>query len=645
MTHTRRLHAAVLLSLAALSVSFFAARADVVDVRVVTAPMSPAITKYRAEIVEGRPGLRGYKAPILSARAQLPPINEPAVGAPAEERAAAEFVAKHLATDGLLYTVAQALAMMPPPPPNSARDPLSYLTRIGVPIDLLNSFDSGAQRPDNMSILVERIDEMVANGVKGNDLRDAVNAMFPFNWRRADTSYRVASESGEHDLAMLRMQMTRGDDWQAENDGGNLDLFRHLLRAAPQTQFLVSVERTNSEPFVRTLRTMLTPETAGHVIVFEEPVKLTQWAGDNGKAGWVREPGVGRTRLATLAPRYASRGEDGSSFVPGDSFLMDGLASAGHMVIQSSLLFQGGNLLAATDPATGKRLLLVGESEIYRNTALGLSREQTEEAFRLEFDVDRVIVLPSISFHIDYEVSLRAHNGKLLAFVNDSQPAIQYILYAGTGALERAGLIDADAANTTRKALEEGRIADVLGGPVGNVVLGSQQNFGQFPESLAKAFALGPADSHVGNFRVFLLAMDMAASFLIPDDQLPPEAHPRAYLKSFKRREADRAALHKQLADLGFTVVPIPSLSDEARSINAINGIHDRTRYFMPAWGGLYSLLDEAAARAIRAQLGDDVKVIPINSAESQRRVGAVHCSAAAYYDPAQGPAAGVPTP
>src|SRR5690606_11573208 len=156
-------------------------------------------------------------------------------------------------------------------------------------------------------------------------------------------------------------------------------------------------------------------------------------------------------RIATLTPRYASRGEDGSTFVPGDTFLLDGLAKADHLVIQSPLLFQGGNLLAVQDPATGKRLLLVGEAEVYRNIALGLTEAQVLDAFRIEFGVDRCEILPAVSFHIDYDVCVRAHEGQQIAFVNDTQAAVRLILKRGVDVLAFNNMIDAaDAAAAHR---------------------------------------------------------------------------------------------------------------------------------------------------------------------------------------------------
>ncbi len=76
---------------------------------------------------------------------------------------------------------------------------------------------------------------------------------------------------------------------------------------------------------------------------------------------------------------------------------------------------------------------------------------------------------------------------------------------------------------------------------------------------------------------------------------------------------------------------PVPSLSEAGRSLTYVNGIHDRTRYLMPAYGGLYRSVDEAAAAVFERVLGPDVHVIPVLSGESQRRSGAVHCAVSVY--------------
>ena len=87
-------------------------------------------------------------------------------------------------------------------------------------------------------------------------------------------------------------------------------------------------------------------------------------------------------------------------------------------------------------------MLLFGEAEIHRNHALGLSREQVLAAYRAEFGADRCIVLPTISFHIDYEVSIREIDGKLVAFVNDPLAAAKIIAKKSIDMLSRLKILD-----------------------------------------------------------------------------------------------------------------------------------------------------------------------------------------------------------
>src|SRR5690606_32768810 len=107
------------------------------------------------------------------------------------------------------------------------------------------------------------------------------------------------------------------------------------------------------------------------ITLIVEELSIAQWAQDNGKPG-VDVDG----RPIILVPRYASRGEVGTTFVPGETYLMNGVAAANVKVVQSSLLFQGGNLLAVRDPGTNQRILLIGEAEIQRNKVLGLTDNQ-----------------------------------------------------------------------------------------------------------------------------------------------------------------------------------------------------------------------------------------------------------------------------
>src|SRR4029079_6078584 len=166
--------------------------------------------------------------------------------------------------------------------------------------------------------------------------------------------------------------------------------------------------------------------------------------------------------IATLVPRYASRGEDGPTFVPGETYLIEAFAAQGHRVTQSPLLFQGGNLIAVRDPASGERILLLGEAEIYRNTALGLTREQVLDAFRVEMGVDRCAVLPAVSFHIACELTVRAVEHRLVSFVNDSSVAARIVIDCGLTALEKHGDITAAAASDARAKIAARRTSEAV---------------------------------------------------------------------------------------------------------------------------------------------------------------------------------------
>ncbi len=592
-------------------------------------PETPApVQAARAAYVEGRPQVRGFRAPILDRQTEAWPITQPSSAAAPQLREAATLVGQRLAVDGLLLTTAKAIELLGQ---TSTQNLDAMLRQAGVPTDLLGCFSNAAGQP----VTVESLAQQLTGGQTAAALAPVL-AQANFSWTPTRPGYIIQTECGQHDLAMLRVQATRGDDWQAPGDGGSLDIIRQFATLLPDVDLTVSIESRHLDQFFAQAQSWLsaTPASSRRIVVIEETLRVTQWAQDNGKPGLITDTADGRPRWFTLTPRFASRGEDGSSFVPGDSFLMDGLAAAGLDIGQSPLLFQAGNLLACRDPKGAGTLLLIGEAEIDRNVALGLTPEQAAQAFQAEFGADRVVVLPAVSFHIDYELSIRSQDGRVLALVNDPAPAIKLILWCGVGALERSGAITPAIAYAARESLRADRPAELLNTIGGTVLSNSSQTFGQFPEAFAKVFSTGPGDSHVGNFRLMLLALDMTAASIIGPDELPPQAHAQAYLLSFQRDAADRAALHAMLEREGFTLVRIPSISNESRSLTYINGIHDRTRYLMPAWGGLYKPVDEAAVTVLQAALGPNVRIVPILSAESQRRVGAVHCAASAYYRP-----------
>ncbi len=516
----------------------------------------------RARLVEGRPALRGFRPD--DARAAL---DEPM------QRAAA-LVQKQLARDGLVATVEAAAKIL-------GTDDPAKLAAVGIPADLLAFFDRGTGA---------------------------------FSFRQTVPGFRASSESGDEEIRLARVQITNAKYFLGEGDGGSVDVVRQLLAALPDARFLASIEEKHVDGFLESAKGW-----PGKLTLVPEALSVSQWAQDDGK------PGAADGAAVLLVPRYASRGEEGASLVPGDTFVGEGLAAAGLRVARSPLLFQGGDLLVATDPKTGERLLFVGEGNLWRNTALGLTKEQALEAFRIELGVDRCAALPAISFHVDEEISVRGVGERLVAFVPDAVAAVRIVLRCGVEALEKAGVL---AAAGPIADLEAGRDAEFLARVLPPVIARCPA-YGRFPESLASAFSRGPADSGVGNIQRFLIATDLLSSWTMDLDHPDPsfDPHAMAYLRSFQRRDAERRDLAALLRKSGFDVVRVPSLPEEKRGIDYLNGVHGRGRYLMPAWGGLYAPLDEAARAAFAKALGPGVAVVPILTSESQRRGGGVHCS------------------
>jgi hypothetical protein len=317
-------------------------------------------------------------------------------------------------------------------------------------------------------------------------------------------------------------------------------------------------------------------------------------------------------------------------FVESESAVLRRLAESGHTVTPSSLLFQGGNLLTVQHPATNQRALLIGEAEIARNTALGLTADQTREAFRVEFDVDTVTVLPASSFHLDFELTIRAVDDKLVAFVNDEVAAARLIIQSAADPLQSAGLLTAQERakiNTLLDQASDHSAMDILEAAMAQ----RYPAHPKLPNALAEAFATSPVDSGVGNLQAFLVALDVLRAADLTSDPPDADRFQNAYFRSMRRLNADRETFRNRLKSIGFEVVAVPSLSQGNRGLNYLNGLHAPGAFLMPAWGGLYDTLDDAARHAFESAMGPSVTVEPVLSAESQRRGGGVHCSVAAY--------------
>lgn len=589
------------------------------DLTVVRHVVDPKVSAIRAQYTEGRPVLRGFRAPMAENANEAWPIAMPDAKGDPKLASAAELVAKRLARDGLLATTTQAIEILGADK-FAREDHLELLRSAGLPVDWLAYFSG----PDNTSA-VRFIAQRFAAGKASVDIVPELGKLV-FAFRATIPGFQVATESGEHVIDTVRLQVGNASYFAGEGDGGTVDLARQVFEEIPDAHIVANIQETNLATFQALARGWKITDPA-RITLVAEPFFVGQWAQDNGKPGIYEETGA--RKVATLVPRYASRGEDGASFVPGETFALEGFAATGRRVVQSPLFFQGGNLLPVLDPKSGKREMLVGEAELARNTSLGLTSAQVLEAFRVEFGVERCLVLPALSFHIDYEMCVRSTKDGLVAFVNDTSSAARLVLEAAIHVLEKNKTFSAESA---KLALDDLRAQhyDTFMARITDALSTRSVGFGAFPESFAATFSTSKADSGVGNLQRVMLALDILTAEQTSDDKLRElelDPHLTSYLISLRRREIARGKVAQVLAREGFKIVGVPSTSEGKRSLNTVNGVHVRGTYYMPAYGGLFADFDAAARKAFEAELGSEVRVVPILCGESQRRDGAVHCA------------------
>ncbi|MBI5761904.1 MAG: hypothetical protein HZA51_00095 [Planctomycetes bacterium] len=586
-----------------------------------------AILEFRAAQKEAVPACRGYRAPILTDNwrewsTELTPDRLPDLTT--KMQLAGDIVARSLAREGLVVTLARVVECVGYRwVSKRGQQTPDDLAAIGFPADLLGFFPNENEEYSEPYRVVVDVTRSLGSDPQIDEVMPMLLAR-KLQFRPTAPGFRLAPDSGQLAPGLIRMQMPTDSYYQGPGDGGSLDVLHQLLEQFPDIPFVVSINAQHLQLFTKHVDSWRLPRM-DRLTILSEPSPVSQWAQDNGRAGFMPSKNGAAAKPLILAPRYASRREEVSSFIPGENWLLDSVAAAGVEIIRSPLLFQGGNLLMVEE-ASGRRVLLIGEAEVWRNVALGLTREQTLEAFRLEFGADACVVLPNVSYHIDYEVSVRTVGGKTIAFVNDTTKATTHILSATLSSMEKAGAITQSDADAARLKLQANSTEAALA-LIESVLEKHSVGYGRFPVSFANVFARGNVDSGVGNLQRILLALDTAAFTPEPPTWRAPDAAGETYARSLRRREADRAALRKTLAAQGWTVVPIPSTADGERSVNYLNGLHLKDRYLMPVQGGFMSELDESAKKAFSMALGPETRVVPIRTAESQRRDGAVRCS------------------
>ncbi len=586
------------------------------------ATVSEELKAYRERMPLGRPFVRGFRL-----GRGLWPYDDPAAHPVEARRETALLVARSLPVRGLVVTTALAIESLGPHDYIRARTPqLTRLQEVGIPIDLLEFFD----RHGSGLALVRDIAQRIVAGSSVEDLESELSAI-AFEFRASDRRFAAVSEAGDAPVQDIRVQLTRGDSWGKLDDGGSVEITRQILTALPDTRVTAHIEGKYIEVLRESLAG-LTPAQRARMTVVPATTVVSQWAQDNGKAGSVDG------KSATLVPRYANRREDGSEFIEGEAYLFDALVAAGHRVVQSPLLFQGGDVLIASRPSLGQRWAFIGEAEIYRNVSLGLSYPQVLEAFRIELGVDRCVVLPSVSFHIDYDVSFRVVDGALVALVNDRDTAVDHIIRAGIAVLERAAFLTPTVAQELRSSLDAAGEDVAKRKPffhrLSELVYARVDSSGAFPTAFVRHFSDRDLHRAIGNFARFLTAIDIYIGDSFSARESARTGHQFALLRSYRRQKELAGELQALLVSHGIRVVAVPSLSDGERSVTAINGVHLPGLYLRPVYGGLFESLDQAAKATIVSALGDKVRIVDIQCAESQRRNGAVHCSIAPYPAP-----------
>jgi hypothetical protein len=575
-------------------------------------PALPAgLAEYFLAQEEERPHLRNYR------------VLDPLMGDPRApsfddaERAAASLVHRRLGVEGLLPTAARALDALGGQGV-APEDLERRLARVGVPVDLV-------ARTTPPGTLVE-IRARLAAG-EALDALCAELAARPLVYTPTIPGFVLASESGELPLERVRVQLTRDTDFQGVGDGGALDLVRSLAEALPELEFVVHAKDEHCAGLAKEFAAWPSARRERFVL-FPQARTVSQWAQDAVEYGFAPDAHDPAGREGwLLAPRHASRGEELGTLAPGDELASETYAAAGARLARSPLVFQGGNVLCAVDPKTGVRWLVMGEAELHRNVALGLPRDAALAALRAEFGCQRALVLPANSFHIDMELTLRAHQGRLVALVADTGAASRAVLRCALPGMQAAGVMAPEEAAAVREHLDANRPAEAaerFNEALGKAAVGP----GRFPKSFAEHFGSGPADSGVGNLQRVLLALDLLLAEMLSDPQaagINPET--ALYLTSLRRRELQRLQVSQALAKEGFEVAAVPSLSDARRSLATVNGLHGPDIYLMPVTGGFLAGFDQSAQRAFETAL-PGVRVVPVRSGETLRRAGSLHCAA-----------------
>ena len=596
-----------------------------------------AVMNYRTNFEDRFLPLRGFLAPILENAGERWPAKLETGELPPAAMDAARMIERDLAREGLLPTLVKVIERMGPEKfLKPGRAEILRLRAVGFPVDLLRYFQLPDQKFADESAWVVFVAERTASPVeKALLIRKLQKATF--NFFQSKPGFRVSAENGPEAIALVRLQISGGYDKGGIIPGSSLEVAGRLVDALPEATAVVSLEERFAAFFQRFASQHWTLRRPAQILLTPEPLMVSAWSQDNGK------PGVRSTaetnQFCLLTPRYASRSEIPSLYVPEESFVMDDLGAAGIVVSQSPLLFQGGNLWAIDDVSSRARTLLIGEAEIYRNVSLGLTKDQTLQAFKIEFGVDNCLIIPSASFHLDFDVSLRVENQAATAFVNEPAAAYRTIVGLGLDSFSKHGMLGADDVRLSREGIEEGNDPTNTIHVLEGLVARQRSPDGKLSMKLAGCFLVSPEDSPTANLQVFLTAFDFLCAAHLESCRETEAPARLAYLQALERTLETLRDQKQLFTSKGWQVISIPSLPDAFATINYINGKHTKTQFLLPTFGGFYEPLDRLAEKAFAADLPKGVAVVPILSSDSQRFHGAIHCMLSVFPVLERGPA------
>jgi hypothetical protein len=593
------------------------------DVRVVEHEIPADVLQPWMTTTSAVPELRGFRAPFPEAGETAWEMSAPARDVDPKTRAAALFVAEGLAPHGLVRTTLDAMRTQGVCARGNAID-MSALAGIGISVDLL-AMHTASGKP-----FLDALQQWWSEGgteAGANALADLAR----FEFRPTHPGFKVMAEEGSAAADMIRMQLASAEYATAPGDGSPMDVVRQLACLKNGCRVTATVNNKWVSDLLDHANRWELADRSRFTIV-STPAFASQWAQDNAKAGAAVDE-AGAESVVTLLPRFANVNEQMTKCAPADSLIFESLRSEIGVLAMSPLLFQGGNVMCVTLPATGERLLLVGEAEVHRNRGLGLSERDVLRAFSEEFGVDRCEVLPAVSFHLDVEFTVRRVGDELIAVVGDDVTAARLAMAEAMRAFSRAGLVDGERVQPALEELTAGgqKQALRLTALIASAHVSSE---GKLGGAFVRALGTSPVDMPDASAARLLHAMDLLSAVEARQTGQPispNHSHERAYRESLLRRIDARTALAKTLADLGMRVVIVPNLGDEELGVNVINAVHLPEATLVPVSGGLFTAIDDKAIETYKQAFGDSIQIIPITTTYVQSKYGGVHCMVSVY--------------